>query len=281
MGWLPPNAKYGKMDFFLKYNNNFILIFNKIIYRLSGNIRINRFLFKTGLKKRYTFHHKKKAFNSYFKNVSNKEVKDSLLNKISAVDARILLKFCAFTKIKKLKIADWGGGVGNNLIFLSKIKYKFADLYEKKKIVSIVNNNKFLKKKFEDLKINFKNSHNVFNFKEYDLILFFGSFTYLDNAYNILNNNMLPKYIGISRLPLIINSNDEPLMVDEHKGTHIEKLFSKRKFLYEIKKNYKILYIKECVKRFNKTWNGSLPKSKSKIFNYKLKSYNIFLKKII
>jgi len=107
------------------------------------------------------------------------------------------------------------------------------------------------------------------------LLIAFGALSYVKNIYKFLKKNSMPKYIGISRLPLITNSVSEPILIDRfagfHAGFHHEKFNSKKKLIDYLRLNYQILYFKEDAK--------GLRESKKKIFNYEVKSFNIFLKK--
>jgi putative methyltransferase (TIGR04325 family) len=234
---------------------------------------IRNILYKYKILERYRISNKISFSNTYQDNLNLEKIKTFLKKKVSKSDSSLLLKFYKLTKKKKLKVADWGGGYGNNMLYLSK-KNKLINctVFEKFKLVHIINKSKNLNNYFRYNKIKFKSSNKIKNFKKYDLLLFFGSISYIKNIYKILNKSLMPAYIGISRLPLITNSENEPVLLDTFNGYHYEKFNSKKKLLRYLKKNYQILLFKEDP-------NG-LPESKRRILSYNLKSYNIFLKKL-
>ena len=142
---------------------------------------------------------------------------------------------------------------------------------EKAKLVNIINKNNCIRNYFALKRIKFNNSQKVKNFNKFDLLIAFGSLSYTENIYKFLKKSLMPKYIGISRLPLIVNSENEPIFIDRFAGFHYEKFNSKKKLIDYLMLNYQILYFKEDP-------NG-LPESKRKIIDYEVKSFNIFLKK--
>jgi hypothetical protein len=107
------------------------------------------------------------------------------------------------------------------------------------------------------------------NYKKYDLLTCFGSLSYVENIYEFLNSSKMPLNIAISRLPLITNSEEEPVMIDCY-GPHNEKFNSKKKLHKFLKNNYNIIY-------FKKNKQG-LISSKKYINKYIIESYDIFLK---
>ena len=231
-----------------------------------------KILFKYKIIDRYTISRKKIFKNSYQTKINLKIIKELIKKNISTYNSRLLLKYCNLTKKNKLKVADWGGGCGNYGIYLSK-KNKIIDyvIYEKAKLVNIMNRNDCIKNYFALRRIKFKNSKKIKNFNKFDLLIAFGALSYVKNIYKFLKKNSMPKYIGISRLPLITNSVSEPILIDRFAGFHHEKFYSKKKLIDYLRLNYQILYFKEDAK--------GLPESKKKIFNYEVKSFNIFLKK--
>jgi hypothetical protein len=228
------------------------------------------YLYKFKILKRFKPSIDSNFFNSYQEHITVKKIKNKLTMCVSNQNSSLLIKFCKFVKKNNLKIADWGGGFGNNAIYLSTYKkIKKTTIYEKHNLVNLINKNKYLKNYFKNKKIKFKHSSTANNLKKYDLLICFGSLSYVKNIYQFLNSSKMPLNIAISRLPLITNSEDEPVMIDDY-GPHSEKLNSKKKLHRFLKNNYKIIY-------FKKNKQG-LISSKTYINKYIIRSYDIFLK---
>ena len=182
----------------------------------------------------------------------------------------ILNKFYILSK-KPSKIVDWGGGTGDNALYLTR-KYKGlkVDIYEKKNLINFFSKNVKIKNFFIKYNVRFLSSKYKRNFKRYGLMYSIGSASYIENIYNFLNYKYMPKYIALIRIPLIINSDNEIIVLDKQ-GNHYEKIYSLKKFRNFFSRKYEIKYIKE-------NWEG-LKIEKENIENYKLKSMDIFLKK--
>ena len=130
-------------------------------------------------------------------------------------DVNFCLLLCMlFYSKKKIRILDYGGGLGNlynqfyKLLTLSKLhkKFKFCwDILEQKNISD------FGKKLFKKKNLNFINVDN-FNLKnnQYDIIILSAALELFEHPYKILDNLKVTnfKFLVIDRTPFLYEEND-------------------------------------------------------------------------
>lgn len=207
--------------------------------------------------------------NNYYEK-SNFEIKFA---KIKKRDRDLIYRYLDITStdIGEKSFLNWGGGFGILDLLIQKKNNKIkTTIIEKKNLVEKIKSNSKLFNKYKNRNISFSTDQNLFKINKFDMILFFGSLCYFPDIYSFFQLSKA-KYIAISRLPMIINSQEDFIAHDNY-GDHYEYFLSVEKFKNFILKNFKILY-------FNEHWGG-LKKNKQKIQQYKIKSFDILLERL-
>tara|TARA_Y100000389_G_scaffold147641_1_gene146576 strand:- start:46274 stop:47014 length:741 start_codon:yes stop_codon:yes gene_type:complete len=241
------------------------------ILKIIINIKyfLSRFFYTSKDKSRFIIKNNKIFKNSYYDKTSFK-IKFS---KVKKNDRDLIYKYLNLTNTSSgcNNFLNWGGGVGilDLLVQKKNIKIK-TTIIEKKNLIQKIKLNSKLLNKYKNRNILFSEDQLLLKSDKFNMIIFFGSLCYLPEIYNFFKFSKA-KFIAISRLPMIINSNEDFIAHDNF-GNHYEYFLSENKFKKFLLKDFKILH-------YGEHWGG-LKKNKKKIEQFKIKSFDILLERL-
>ncbi len=211
--------------------------------------------------------------NIFFKNSYYEEENFSLkFSKIKKKDRDLIKKYLKLTNsyIGYKSFLNWGGGTGVLDLLIKKINPDVEIIIiEKQNLINKIYSNPVLLKKYQSKNIVFTSDQKYLLNGKFDVIFFFGSLCYMSSIYDFFKKSKT-KYVAVSRLPMVTNSNEDFIAFDSF-GNHYEYFLSYKKFNKIISEEFEFLY-------FEEHWGG-LKKNKQKIENFKIKSFDILLER--